>query len=48
MFTSEFQRMEQLLPDENSLPLLINLMGDDSEPKRNFIFENLDFSEIRE
>ena len=48
MFTSEFQRMEQLLPDENSLSLLYQLMGDDSEPKRDFIFENLDFSEIRE
>lgn len=48
MFTSEFQRMDQLLPDEDSLSLLYQLMGDDSEPKRDFIFENLDFSEIRE
>ena len=48
MFTPEYQRMDTLIPDENSLPLLMNLMGDDSEPKRNFIFENLDFSEIRE
>lgn len=48
MFTPEYQRIDTLIPDENSLPLLMNLMGDDSEPKRNFIFENLDFSEIRE
>lgn len=48
MFTSEFQRMDQLLPDEDSLSLLYQLMGDDSESKRDFIFENLDFSEIRE
>ena len=48
MFIPEYQRMDTLIPDENSLPLLMKLMGDDSEPKRNFIFENLDFSEIRE
>jgi len=48
MFTEEFQRMDQLLPDEDSLYLLSQLMGKDSEPKRNFVFENVDFSEIRE
>lgn len=48
MFTSEFQRMEQLIPDKQTLPLLLNLMGKDSSPKRKFIFENIDFSEIRE
>ena len=48
MFNKEFQRMDQLLPDEDSLYLLSQLMGKDSEPKRNFVFENVDFSEIRE
>ena len=48
MFTEEFQRMDQLIPDEDSLFLLSQLMGKDSEPKRNFVFENVDFSEIRE
>ena len=48
MFTNEFQRMEQLLPDENSLYLLSQLMGKDSAPKKDFIFKNVDFSEIRE
>lgn len=48
MFTSEFQRMEQLVPDEESYPLLFNLMGDDSSIKHDFIFKNLDFSTIRE
>ena len=48
MFTEEFQRMDQLLPDEDSLYLLLQLMGKDSEPKRNFVFKNVDFSEIRE
>lgn len=48
MFTDEFQRMDQLLPDENSLYLLSQLMGSDSSPKKDFIFKNVDFSEIRE
>ena len=48
MFTEEFQRMDQLIPDEDSLYMLSQLMGKDSEPKRNFVFENVDFSEIRE
>ena len=48
MFTAEFQRMEQLIPDKQTLPLLLDLMGKDSAPKRKFIFENIDFSEIKE
>lgn len=48
MFTNEFQRMDQLVPDENSLYLLSQLMGSDSTPKKDFIFKNVDFSEIRE
>ena len=48
MFSDEFQRMDQLIPDEDSLYLLSQLMGKDSEPKRNFVFKNVDFSEIRE
>ena len=48
MFTEEFQRMDQLIPDIDSLDLLSQLMGKDSEPKKDFIFKNVDFSEIRE
>lgn len=48
MFTEEFQKMEALIPDEESLPLLMDLMGKDSEPKKKFIFSNIDFSQIRE
>ena len=48
MFTPEFQRFEQLLPDNNTFNLLSELMGKDSQPKHDFIFNNLDFSEIRE
>lgn len=48
MFTTEFQRFEQLLPDESTLDLLGRLMGKDSAPKHDFIFENIDFSTIME
>lgn len=48
MFTPEFQKIDILIPDKDTLPLLIDLMGNDSSKKHDFIFENLDFSEIRE
>ena len=48
MFTDEFQRMEQLIPDKKSLYLLEDLMGERVEPRREFIFNNIDFSTIRE
>ena len=48
MFTSEFQRMDVLEPDPNSLMMLEELMGNDVEPRRDFIFNHIDFSEIRE
>lgn len=48
MFTEEFQRFEQLIPDEDSFALLSDLMGPDSTPKHDFLFDNLDFSIIRE
>ena len=48
MFSSEFQRMDQMVPDKESFYLLSQLMGKDSEPKRDFVFKNVDFSEIRE
>lgn len=48
MFTDEFQRMEQLIPDKKSLYLLEDLMGERVEPRREFIFNNIDFSTVRE
>lgn len=48
MFTSEFQRMDVLEPDPNSLYLLEQLMGPDVTPRKEFIFNKVDFSEIRE
>lgn len=48
MFSEEFQRFEQLTEDNESFQLLSQLMGKDSGPKHDFIWENIDFSEIRE
>ena len=48
MFSEEFQRMEQIIPDQESLYILEDLMGVDVEPRRNFIFNMIDFSEVRE
>ena len=43
LFSEEFQRFEQLIPDKDTFELLSDLMGKDSEPKHDFIFDNLDF-----
>jgi len=48
MFTPEFQRMDVLEPDPDSLYILEELMGSDVEPRKEFIFNKIDFSEIRE
>lgn len=48
MFTPEYQRIDILYPDAESISLLEDLMGKDVEPRRNFIFNNIDFSTIRE
>lgn len=48
MFTPEFQRLDRLIPDERSFELLYQLMGEEVEPRTKFIFENIDFSTIRE
>lgn len=48
MFSPEYQRIDTLIPDKDTLEVLSKLMGKDSQPKHDFIFENIDFSEIRE
>ena len=44
----EHQRMDILEVDEEAKILLENLMGVDVEPRREFVFNEIDFSEIRE
>lgn len=44
----ESQRMDVIEPTPEAIALLENLMGVDVEPRREFIFENVDFSEVKE
>ena len=48
MFTPEFQRLDVLEADADSLLLLEQLMGSDVGPRKDFIFNKVDFSEVRE
>ena len=48
MFTEQYQRMDTLIPDVESIFLLEQLMGSSVAPRRDFIFNNVDFSEIKE
>ena len=48
MFTPEYQRLEQLEWDPEAMDLLYDLMGEDVEPRKKFIIENVDFAEVRE
>ena len=48
MFTSEFQRMEVLEYSEEAMEILYALMGENVEPRRNFVMTKIDFSEIKE
>ena len=48
MFTPEFQRIDTFVLTEESEKLLLELMGDEVAPRKEFIFDNVDFSEIRE
>lgn len=48
MFTPEFQRLDILYPTPDAICLLEQLMGEDVEPRREYVFNKIDFSEIRE
>lgn len=48
MFDSVYQRLEVMKHDSNSKTLLEQLMGEKVEPRREFIFNNIDFSTIHE
>lgn len=48
MFSEKYQRLEVIEYDEQAIDLLYQLMGIQVEPRRNFIMENVDFSEIHE
>lgn len=48
MFTPEYQRMDVLQPDDNAISLLYDLMGVDVQPRKDFIFNHIDFSKYHE
>ena len=48
MFTPEFQRLERMEYSEEAMSLLVDLMGEDVIPRKDFIFKNIDFSQVRE
>lgn len=48
MFTAEYQRIDTIIPTEESLQLLEELMGENVEPRREYVFTKIDFNEIRE
>lgn len=48
MFSEKYQRMETLEWSDEAIELLTKLMGSDVEPRKDFIFNNIDFSTIRE
>lgn len=48
MFSDEFQRMDVIIPDTEALYLLEQLMGEPVAPRKDFIFNEVDFGEIHE
>ena len=44
----EFQRMDRLDVDDNAIYFLESLMGVDVEPRRKYVFNEIDFSQVRE
>jgi len=48
MFTNEFQRMDVMEWNESAMDLLYDLMGEEVEPRRDFIMNKVDFSEVKE
>lgn len=48
MFTDEFQRMDTMEWSAGAMDLLYDLMGENVEPRRDFIMNKVDFSKVRE
>ena len=48
MFNPENQRLDIIEYDEKAIILLKQLMGEQVEPRKEFIFKNVDFSTISE
>ena len=42
----EHQRLLQIVPSAQGIDLLEELMGKDVQPRKEFVFNNIDFSKI--
>ena len=48
MFTPEYQRIDVMEYTDEAVELLYDLMGNDVDPRRDFIMKEIDFSKVRE
>lgn len=48
MFSPEFQRMDIIEPSTEAFMLLESLMGTDVNPRKEFVFNNINFQEVKE
>jgi len=48
MFSPEYQRLERIEYSEEGIEMLEQLMGSRVEPRTEYVFNNIDFSEIKE
>ena len=48
MFTPEYQRMDVMEWSDDAVDLLYDLMGEQVEPRKEFIMSKIDFSKVRE
>ena len=48
MFSKEYQRMDTLEVDDDAIVMLESLMGEDIDPRKDFLFNKIDFSEVKE
>ena len=48
MFDPNYQRLDVLEYTNEAMDLLYSLMGEEVEPRREFLMNKVDFSEIRE
>ena len=48
MFNPQFQRLEPIEYSAEGINLLYSLMGESVVPRTEFVFNNIDFSQLRE
>ena len=48
MFSADYQRIDVMEWNDKAVDLLYDLMGEDVEPRRDFIMKKVDFSKVRE